>query len=140
MGLAVEAFGLKIPDLDLVCVGVFMGASCEVVFRAGDMNLPETRKVLELVESKLKSMIPKLHTLSTKMSKLASLERKEGGRVFKLELRSNNAGRFLQYSILSSKGKRFSLIFPEGRGVEWVWKTLASKWRTIGVVPANNSS
>ncbi|KAL6321785.1 hypothetical protein AAG906_035475 [Vitis piasezkii] len=130
MGLAVEAFGLKIPDLDLVCVGVFMGASCEVVFRAGDMNLPETRKVLELVESKLKSMIPKLHTLSTKMR----------GRVFELELRSNNAGRFLQYSILSSKGKRFSLIFPEGRGVEWVWKTLASKWRIIGVVPANNSS
>ena len=31
MRLAVSAFGLKIPDLDLVCIGVFMGTRCEVV-------------------------------------------------------------------------------------------------------------
>ncbi|KAL6338771.1 hypothetical protein AAG906_023921 [Vitis piasezkii] len=48
---------------------------------------------------------------------------KEGGRVFKLELRSNNAGRFLHCS-----------------GVEGGWKTLARKLRSIGVVPAKISS
>lgn len=65
---------------------------------------------------------------------------KEGGRVFKLELRSNNAGRFLHCSVLSSKGKKFSSIFLEGQGVEGGWKTLARKLRSIGVVPAKISS
>ena len=45
-------------------------------------------------------------------SKLVRLEWQEGGRVFKLELRTNNVGRFLQCLVLSSEGKRFALIFP----------------------------
>ena len=69
-----------------------------------------------------------------------SLDWKEGGRVFKLELQSNNAGRFLHCSVLSSKGKKFSSIFLEGQGVEGGWKTLARKLRSIGVVPAKISS
>ena len=40
-------------------------------------------------------------------SKPIRLEWKEGGRVFKLELRSNNVGRFLQCSVWLSKGKDF---------------------------------
>lgn len=68
-----------------------------------------------------------------------SLKWKEGGRVFKLELRSNNVGKLLQCSVLSSEGKRFSLIFLEGRGVGVGWKTLVRKLRSIGVVLAKFS-
>lgn len=61
------------------------------------------------------------------------------GKVFKLELRSNNVGRLLQCSVLSFEGKRFSLIFLEGRGVGVGWKTLVRKLRSIGVVLAKFS-
>ena len=68
------------------------------------------------------------------------LELKEGRRVFKLELQSNNAGRFLQCSVVSAQGKRFSLIFPKGRGGAWGWKILTSRLRSIGVVPVRSPS
>lgn len=48
-------------------------------------------------------------------------------------------GRLLQCSVLSFEGKRFSLIFLEGRGVGVVWKTLVRKLRSIGVVLAKFS-
>ena len=41
-------------------------------------------------------------------------------------------------SVLSTEGKRFSLILPERRGSVGGWKILASKLRNIGVVPAHS--
>ena len=41
----------------------------------------------------------------------------EGGRKFKLERRSNGTLRFLFCSVITKEGKRFSLIFPEGRSL-----------------------
>ena len=41
----------------------------------------------------------------------------ESGRKFKLERRSNETRRFLFCSVITKEGKRFSLIFPEGRSL-----------------------
>ena len=40
----------------------------------------------------------------------------EGGRKFKLERHSNEAGRFLFCAVVTEEVNRFSLIFLEGRG------------------------
>lgn len=45
-----------------------------------------------------------------------SSEWEEEGRKFKLECRSNKAGRFLFCSVVTEEAKRFSLIFHEERG------------------------
>ncbi|RVW96878.1 hypothetical protein CK203_026137 [Vitis vinifera] len=59
----------------------------------------------------------------------------EGNRAYSLELRRNNAGRFLFCVVRDAENKRFSLAFPEGRGLVGGWKVLASKLRSLGVSP-----
>ncbi|RVW47728.1 Transposon TX1 uncharacterized 149 kDa protein [Vitis vinifera] len=59
----------------------------------------------------------------------------EGDRVYGLELRCNRAGRFLFCVVRDAENKRFSLAFPEGRGLVGGWKMLASKLRSVGVAP-----
>ena len=59
----------------------------------------------------------------------------KGGRKFKLERRSNEAGRFLFYVVVTEEVKRFSLIFPEGRGRLGGWVVLAKKLRSLGIIP-----
>ena len=59
----------------------------------------------------------------------------EGNRAYSLELRRNNARRFLFCVVRDAKNKRFSLAFPEGRGLVGGWKVLASKLRSLGVSP-----
>ena len=56
----------------------------------------------------------------------------EGGRRYQLELHSNKAGCFLFCTAWDVEGKRFSLVFPEGRGVVGGWKLLAGKLRSLG--------
>ena len=56
----------------------------------------------------------------------------EGGRSYRLERRSNEAGRFIQSSV-SPVETNFTLIFPEGRGVLGGWSTPAMKLRDLGV-------
>ena len=50
-----------------------------------------------------------------------------------MEQRSNGAGCFLLCSILNQEARRFTLVFPEGRGLSGGWKTLANKLRSLGV-------
>ena len=59
----------------------------------------------------------------------------EGNRGYSLELRRNNAGRFLFCVVRDAENKRFSLAFPKGRGLVGGWKVLASKLRSLGVSP-----
>ena len=49
-----------------------------------------------------------------------------------MELRSNRAGRFLFCTAWDVEGKKFSLAFPEGKGVVGGWKLLAGKLRSLG--------
>ena len=60
---------------------------------------------------------------------------KEGGRRFKLECRSNGAGRFLFCSVVTEEAKRFLLIFPKERGFQRGWSMLVKKLRVLGVLP-----
>ena len=46
----------------------------------------------------------------------------EGNRGYSLELCRNNAGRFLFCVVRDAENKRFSLAFPEGRGLVGGWK------------------
>ncbi|KAL6345756.1 hypothetical protein AAG906_017501 [Vitis piasezkii] len=64
-----------------------------------------------------------------------SLVWEEEGRKYRLERRSNEAGRFLLCSIRDLEAKRFCLIFPEGKGLSGGWNILAKKLREVGVVP-----
>ena len=59
----------------------------------------------------------------------------ERDRDYSLKLRSNRAGRFLFCVVRDAEKKRFSLAFPEGRGLVGGWKILASKLRSLGVSP-----
>lgn len=59
--------------------------------------------------------------------------RKKVVRAYKLELCSNQEGRFLLCSVLSAEEKRFLLVFPEGRGFLGGWKIIANKLRIAGV-------
>ena len=63
-----------------------------------------------------------------------SLVWEEGGRKYRLERHSNEAGRFLLYSVRDLEAKRFCLIFPEGQGLIGSWNILAEKLRETGVV------
>ena len=56
----------------------------------------------------------------------------EGERRYQMELRSNRAGRFLFCTAWDVEGKKFSLAFPEGKGVVGGWKLLAGKLRSLG--------
>ena len=57
----------------------------------------------------------------------------EGGRSYKLQLRSNEAGRYLWCSVFSAEAHHFVLIFPKGKGLLGGWFLLAQKLRTCGV-------
>ena len=56
----------------------------------------------------------------------------EGGRKFRLEYRSNEAGRFSLCSVRDLEAKRFCLVFPEGKGLVGGWFLLAQKLRALG--------
>ncbi|RVW80659.1 hypothetical protein CK203_044359 [Vitis vinifera] len=57
----------------------------------------------------------------------------EGGRKYRLECRSNIAGRYLLCSVRDSEAKRFCLVFPEGKGLVGGWFMLAQKLRALGI-------
>ncbi|RVW54310.1 hypothetical protein CK203_068498 [Vitis vinifera] len=57
----------------------------------------------------------------------------DGGRRYKLEIRANEAGRYILCSVVDSDLKRFCLVFPEGKGVLGGWVLLAEKLRFLGV-------
>ena len=57
----------------------------------------------------------------------------DGGRRYKLEIRANEAGRYILCSVVDSELKRFCLVFPEGKGVLGGWVLLAEKLRFLGV-------
>ncbi|KAL6349008.1 hypothetical protein AAG906_033664 [Vitis piasezkii] len=59
----------------------------------------------------------------------------EEGRKYRMERRSNEAGRFLLCSVCDLEAKRFCLIFPEGKGLFGGWNILAEKLREVGVAP-----
>lgn len=52
---------------------------------------------------------------------------------FRLERRSNRAGRFILFVVNSVEAKIFSLYFPEGRSLATGWSVLAEKLRHLGV-------
>ena len=58
----------------------------------------------------------------------------EGERSFKLQLCSNEAGRFHLCSVFTAKERRFVLIFPKGRGLLGGWLVLGQKLRSCGVM------
>ena len=60
----------------------------------------------------------------------------EGGRSFCLALRRNSAGHFLLCYVRFTEGRRFSLVFHEGRGMVGEWVLLANKFRSLGIVPS----
>ena len=57
----------------------------------------------------------------------------EGGRKFRLDCRSNVAGRFLLCSVRDLEAKKFCLVFPEGNGLVGGWFLLSKKLRALGV-------
>ena len=57
----------------------------------------------------------------------------EGARKFRLECRSNVAGRFLLCSVRDVERKKFCLVFLEGNGLVGGWFLLAKKLRALGV-------
>ncbi|RVW64454.1 hypothetical protein CK203_061721 [Vitis vinifera] len=63
----------------------------------------------------------------------------DGGRRYKLEIRANEAGRYILCSVVDSKSKRFCLVFPEGKGVLGGWVLLAEKLRFLGVLSREES-
>ena len=52
-----------------------------------------------------------------------------------MERRTNEAGRFILYSVCDLEAKRFCLIFPEGKRLSGGWNILAEKLREVGVAP-----
>ena len=58
----------------------------------------------------------------------------EGGkRSFRLERRSNKAGRFLLCEVRDGEGKKHSLIFPKGKDTKQGWDFLANKLEELGI-------
>ena len=68
-----------------------------------------------------------------KVSDRWRLEWKEEKRSFRLEHRSNKAGRFLLCEVRDGEGKKHSLIFPEGKDPTKGWDHLASKLEELGI-------
>ncbi|RVW38063.1 hypothetical protein CK203_097261 [Vitis vinifera] len=64
-----------------------------------------------------------------------SLAWEEENRKYRLERRTNEAGRFILCSVRDLEAKRFCLIFPEGKRLSGGWNTLAEKLREVGVAP-----
>ena len=57
----------------------------------------------------------------------------EGRRKYRLECRSNEAGRYLLSSVRDLEAKRFCLVFLEGKGLVGGWFLLAQKLMALGV-------
>ena len=55
----------------------------------------------------------------------------DGGRKFRLECRSNEAGRFILCLVLDVEAKKYCLVFPEGKGLVGGWFLLAKKLRAL---------
>ena len=68
-----------------------------------------------------------------KVSDRWRLEWKEEKRSFRLERRSNKAGRFLLCEVRDGEGKKHSLIFPEGKDSTKGWDCLANKLEELGI-------
>ncbi|WJZ82789.1 hypothetical protein VitviT2T_002517 [Vitis vinifera] len=60
----------------------------------------------------------------------------EGNRKYRLECRSNEAGRFILCSVRDIESKRYSIIVPEGKGQSLGWSSLAERLRGFGVAPS----
>ena len=63
----------------------------------------------------------------------------DGGRKFRLECRTNDAGRFLLCSVVDSEAKRHCLVFPEGKGFLGGWALLVEKLHSIGIFSRDES-
>ena len=59
----------------------------------------------------------------------------EGNRKYRLERRLNEAGRFILCSARDIESKKYSIIFPEGKGHSFGWNSLAVRLRGLGVAP-----
>lgn len=64
----------------------------------------------------------------------------EGRRVYRVEYRCNDAGRFILCSVCSAEAKMFVLVFPEGKGCPGGWGILARKLCSLGVTPSSQVS
>lgn len=64
-----------------------------------------------------------------------AIEWLEGNRKFRMERRMNKAGRFILCSVRDMEAKRYSIIFPEGKGQASGWNLLAVRLRGLGVTP-----
>ena len=58
---------------------------------------------------------------------------RENGRLYRLERKENQDGRFLLCSAKDVEGKKHRLFFPEGRGFVNGWALLAEKLRGMGL-------
>ncbi|RVW37272.1 hypothetical protein CK203_088147 [Vitis vinifera] len=61
----------------------------------------------------------------------------EGNRKYRLERRSNGAGRFIFCSVRNIDSKKYSIIVPEGKGQSFGWNSLAERLRALGVIPSS---
>ena len=57
----------------------------------------------------------------------------KGGRKYRLECRSKDAGGYLLCSVRDLETKRFCLVFPEGKGLVGGWFMLAQKLTALGI-------
>ncbi|RVW47865.1 hypothetical protein CK203_092906 [Vitis vinifera] len=64
-----------------------------------------------------------------------AIEWLEDNRKFRMERRLNKAGRFILCSVRDMEAKRYSIIFPEGKGQASGWNALAVRLRGLGVTP-----
>ena len=64
-----------------------------------------------------------------------AIEWLEGNRKFRMEQRLNKARRFILCSVRDMEAKRYSIIFPEGKGQASGWNSLAVRLRSLGVTP-----
>ena len=60
----------------------------------------------------------------------------EGNRKYRLERRSNGAGRFIFCSVRNIDSKKYSIIVPERKGQSFGWNSLAERLRALGVIPS----
>ena len=64
------------------------------------------------------------------------IEWMKGNRKFRMEQRLNKARRFILCSVRDIEAKRYSIIFPEGKGQASGWNSLAVRSRGLGVIPS----
>ena len=64
------------------------------------------------------------------------IEWMKGNRKFRMEQRLNKARRFILCSVRDIEAKRYSIIFPEGKGQASGWNSLAVRLRGLGVTPS----